>query len=500
MPAIRTPWSIYLAAMTVGACAYLAGPLHHPVMFNLLGASSAVAIVLGARRHLEPGRRGAWYLVATGQALFIAGDVIAYNYPVLVGGELPFPSLADVVYLACYPAIVGGLVMLIQRRDATRDRASHIDSLIVTVGVGTLTWVYLIAPYAHDEALTTAARLTSIAYPVMDLLVVAVALRLAVGRGRRGAAWTLLLAGIVVLFVTDAVHGVLRLSSGYEVGGVLDGGWLLSYALLGAAALHDSMRGLSDPAPGSDPRLTRRRLAMLGAASMLAPGVALLRTVLDEPVDVAVISVASITLFALVLARLAGLVRLHEAAGRLLAHRASHDDLTGLPNRALFRACVDQAVARVRRSGGTVAVLYLDLDDFKMVNDHFGHAAGDELLTAVARRLDATVRAPDMTARLGGDEFAVLLDGVEGDAGAIRAAERIIAVFGAPVSIGLRDVPVRTSIGIARLSAQDAEMDADSLLRAADLAMYTAKHSGIRYAFSDPQLADDRPGTGLVQP
>ena len=83
----------------------------------------------------------------------------------------------------------------------------------------------------------------------MDLLVVAVALRLAVGRGRRGAAWTLLLAGIVVLFVTDAVHGVLRLSSGYEVGGVLDGGWLLSYALLGAAALHDSMRGLSDPAP-----------------------------------------------------------------------------------------------------------------------------------------------------------------------------------------------------------------------------------------------------------
>ena len=165
MPAIRTPWSIYLAAMTVGACAYLAGPLHHPVMFNLLGASSAVAIVLGARRHLEPGRRGAWYLVATGQALFIAGDVIAYNYPVLVGGELPFPSLADVVYLACYPAIVGGLVMLIQRRDATRDRASHIDSLIVTVGVGTLTWVYLIAPYAHDEALTTAARSTSIAYP-----------------------------------------------------------------------------------------------------------------------------------------------------------------------------------------------------------------------------------------------------------------------------------------------------------------------------------------------
>ena len=484
---MRAPWSVYLAAMAVGACAYLAGPLQHPVTFNLLGASSVVAIVVGARRHLPMGGRGAWYLVAIGQALFIAGDVLAYNHPVLFGGELPFPSAADVLYLACYPAIVGGLVMLIHRRDVTSDRGSLIDALIVTVGVGTVTWVYLIAPYAQNDALTMPARLTSVAYPVMDLLVAAVALRLAIGRGRRGTAWMLLLGGVIALFATDAVHGVLRLHGGYEVGGLLDGGWLLSYALFGAAALHHSMRGLSDPVPGLAPRLTWGRLTMLAAASMLAPGAALLRTLFDEPLDVAVISIASIALIALVLARLAGFVRLQEAAGRLLAHQASHDDLTGLPNRTLFRTRVDEAIARNRRSGGDVAVLYLDLDDFKLVNDRLGHGAGDELLIEVARRLDASVRSPDMTARLGGDEFAVLLDGVDGEAGAVRAAERIVEAFGTPVAIGANAIALRTSIGIAPLGADDVEMDADGLLRAADVAMYEAKHANRRYAIGEPR-------------
>ena len=494
MTAFRRSWLIYLAAMTVGACAYLAGPLSHPVTFNVLGASSVAAIVIGARHHLGIGKRRAWYLVAAGQALFIAGDVLAYNFPSFFGGELPFPSIADVLYLACYPAIVGGLVMLIHHRDASRDGASLVDVLIVTVGVGTVSWVYLIAPYAQDDSLTMPVRLTSVAYPVMDLVVAAVALRLAVGRGGRGPAWTLLLGGVVALFATDAVHGALRLNGSYEVGGALDGGWLLSYAMLGAAALHGSMRGLSAPAPAVDPRLTWGRLAMLAVASMLAPGVALVRTLLHQPLDVTVISSASIAVFALVLTRMAGLVRLHEATGRLLAHRASHDDLTGLPNRALFRTRVDQAIARTRRGGDTLAVLFLDLDDFKTVNDSLGHAAGDELLTEVARRLDASVRAPDTTARFGGDEFAVLLDGIDGKAGAIRVTERIIDVLSAPVALGTCDIPTRTSIGIALLGPGDSEIDTATLLHAADVAMYAAKHSKRRYEIFDHGPATDADG------
>ncbi len=132
--------------MTAGAVMYLAGPLDRPVMFNLLGASSVAAIVIGTRRHLEAGRRSAWYLVAAGQALFIAGDVVAYNFPAFFGATLPFPSIADALYLACYPAIVGGLVLLIGQRGLKRDHAGLIDSLIITVGVGTVWWVYVIAP------------------------------------------------------------------------------------------------------------------------------------------------------------------------------------------------------------------------------------------------------------------------------------------------------------------------------------------------------------------
>jgi len=475
--------------MTAGAVMYLAGPLDRPVMFNLLGASSVAAIVIGTRRHLEAGRRSAWYLVAAGQALFIAGDVVAYNFPAFFGATLPFPSIADALYLACYPAIVGGLVLLIGQRGLKRDHAGLIDSLIITVGVGTVWWVYVIAPYVQDDSLTLPAKLTSIAYPVMDLLVAAAALRLAVGGGARGPAWALLLGGIFTLFATDAVHSGLQLSGGYESGGPLDGGWLLAYALLGAAALHGSMRGLAMPAQEIASRLTGARLAMLAAASMLTPCVALLRSFLGQSLDVTVIAVASIALFALVLARMAGLVRLNEASGRLLAHQASHDVLTGLPNRALFRTRVDQAIARSRRSGDMLAVLFLDLDDFKGVNDTHGHAAGDELLTEVARRLDASVRAPDTTARFGGDEFAILLDGIDGKQGAIRIAERILAALSVPAELGAAAVPLQTSVGIALHSPGDGDAGAAALLHAADVAMYDAKRSRSRFAMFDRDLA-----------
>ncbi len=228
---------------------------------------------------------------------------------------------------------------------------------------------------------------------------------------------------------------------------------------------------------------------MLAAASMLTPCVALLRSFLGQSLDVTVIAVASIALFALVLARMAGLVRLNEAAGRLLAHQASHDVLTGLPNRALFRTRVDQAIARSRRSGDMLAVLFLDLDDFKGVNDTHGHAAGDELLTEVARRLDASVRAPDTTARFGGDEFAILLDGIDGKQGAIRIAERILAALSVPAELGAAAVPLQTSIGIALHSPGDGDAGAAALLHAADVAMYDAKRSRSRFAMFDRDLA-----------
>jgi diguanylate cyclase (GGDEF)-like protein len=158
-----------------------------------------------------------------------------------------------------------------------------------------------------------------------------------------------------------------------------------------------------------------------------------------------------------------------------LAHRAFHDPLTGLANRALFADRVAHALARAGRQPETAAVLYVDLDDFKGVNDTLGHAAGDALLAVVAARLLNATRGCDTVARLGGDEFAVLLENVRDEADATTVAERVLAAVSTPAAVGGRLVGPRASVGIARAAPGTS---AEELLRDADTAMYDAKARG----------------------
>jgi diguanylate cyclase (GGDEF)-like protein/PAS domain S-box-containing protein len=179
--------------------------------------------------------------------------------------------------------------------------------------------------------------------------------------------------------------------------------------------------------------------------------------------------------------RPASLILAHDVTERhalqeRLAYQAFHDDLTGLPNRALLRDRIEHALASGCRDGSRVAVLFLDLDGFKVVNDSLGHAAGDELLAAVAARLQTCVRPGDSVARLGGDEFAVLLVEDRDDRAADVVASRALEAFRAPFDLDGRQVVVSASIGIATGSPVDAT--ADTLLRDADAAMYAAKWSG----------------------
>jgi diguanylate cyclase (GGDEF)-like protein/PAS domain S-box-containing protein len=160
-----------------------------------------------------------------------------------------------------------------------------------------------------------------------------------------------------------------------------------------------------------------------------------------------------------------------------LKHRAFHDALTGLPNRALFAKEAAAALAAARAIGRTAGVLFVDLDDFKVVNDTMGHAVGDELLVAVAARLASVIRASDTAARLGGDEFALLIDDAP-DADAVDAfAERIVAAFTEPFTLHEARVLATATVGVA--TSEDSG-DVDELLRHADLALYAAKGAGKR--------------------
>lgn len=177
-------------------------------------------------------------------------------------------------------------------------------------------------------------------------------------------------------------------------------------------------------------------------------------------------------------------ITVHKEAEERLGYLATHDPLTGLANRALFRDRLTQAVAFARREKRTAAVMLLDLDRFKPINDTLGHATGDVVLQEVAKRLRGCLRDSDSAARLGGDEFAVLLSTVSGSQGAVVVAQRMLQAIAQPFIFGARECAVTASIGIS-LYPTHAE-NAEALLSNADSAMYRAKKRRNCYELSHP--------------
>ncbi len=179
-----------------------------------------------------------------------------------------------------------------------------------------------------------------------------------------------------------------------------------------------------------------------------------------------------------------------------LRHQAFHDPLTGLANKALFLDRVEHAVARTQRGVGQLAILYMDLDNFKLVNDGLGHSGGDALLVAVTDRLLGCVRGADTIARLGGDEFAFLIEDAGSDAEPIEVAERILGAIRRPFVIGDQELAVTISVGVA-LSEPD--RGAAELIANADLAMYGAKRRGRdRYQIFDSARHHGPPTAGRI--
>jgi diguanylate cyclase (GGDEF)-like protein/PAS domain S-box-containing protein len=177
------------------------------------------------------------------------------------------------------------------------------------------------------------------------------------------------------------------------------------------------------------------------------------------------------------------LIKLHE---KELEHMAHFDALTGIPNRVLLADRMALAIAQTRRERCQLAVGYLDLDEFKPINDQYGHAAGDKLLIEITRRLKALLRGTDTIARLGGDEFVFLLLGLDGPAQCTATLERILEAIAQPVDLGEHQVSVSASIGVTLYPVDDA--DPDTLLRHADQAMYQAKQAGRnRFHLYDPE-------------
>jgi len=297
----------------VAGLAALAGfyALPHDTLFQdtiyypAIGLSSVVAIAVGIALYRPP-RPLPWLLFALGQLLFVLGDVLFGLYEHVFGGA-PSPSAADVLYVSGYPVLAAGLWLLVRQGSTRTDWTSLLDAAMVTVALGIVAWELLMVPYTRDDTLSTAEKLVSIAYPLGDVLLVAVAARLLFGVAVRTVSHELIVGSLVCLLVADPLYALLTIRGAYGSGSPIDSGWILSYLLFGAAALHPSMRYADEPVPETVARLTWLRLVFLALAALAAPAV-----LAYQPERVGVACTAALILLAG--ARLSGIVARHERA------------------------------------------------------------------------------------------------------------------------------------------------------------------------------------------
>jgi len=405
---------------------------------------------------------------ALGFVLFLA--VVRWERPP------PYPSVADAAWLAMYGLMLAGLAVLARRRLRRLSTLLVLDAAVGVLAAAALsvavlyrTIVSLAAPGIPDAAVAV-----SLAYPVLDLmlLVAFIGVLLAYEWRPPVSAWVLS-GGVVGFAVVDAIFVYLSAEGLFRPGTILSS---LSLAVMAVIAL----AGLLRNEPAENRREPLPNVVLPGVFALVCLGVLVYATQRSVPPLGVVLAGAGV---AVAIARTGLSFR---AVRAVAEHRreARTDELTGLPNRRAFNEILDRALARsaARRR---FALLIVDLDDFKAVNDSLGHHYGDELLRLSAPRLQQAVRAGDVVARVGGDEFAVLLADADGPL-AVRIAERLRAGFRRPFELGARSLVIAPSIGIA-LVPEDGREPVE-LLQHADLAMYEAKATRSGHALFSRQL------------
>jgi diguanylate cyclase (GGDEF)-like protein len=390
------------------------------------------------------------------------------------------PVVSALMYLPSY-VLLFATVLVAGARWGDGSVSAGLETVIVAAGAAIGGYPYLISPYV-DGSDGRGQVMLSIVSPVGDILVLC-GLVLLLPRMRRHPATWLMVIGMLAWLAADHAYRLQLLSDSYEPGGWVDLLWLAQYAAIGSAMWRSTWP--EQERVERSPRASWLKVLALGAAALAAPSwLAHSQLRFDDVRAKEVLlplTIATLVVVTLVMLRLALLVHAHSATterlhltvterqqlAETLRHQALHDGLTGLPNRAHLTA----EAARID-AGQDAVLAFIDLDDFKNVNDTLGHEAGDALLCAVADRLRSHTRAGDLVARLGGDEFAVLMPGIS-TWDARRRGERILDAITAPVTIRGQQVRVTASVGLAPLTA-----DYDAALAAADLAMYAVKKAG----------------------
>lgn len=438
-----------------------------------LGAAACSATVFaGLAARSEIGRqRTAWLALTLGLIGWLAGQLI-WSYYEVVARLDPFPSLADVGYLIL--PVGAGLALLLYPDDYSNFSLGRVllDGLIVAGSLFLVSWVTVLSPiYEASDPGDRLGLAVSLAYPLADVAILTIAVMVLIrAETHRRQVLTLLTVGIACIALSDSAFVLLNNTGNYATGGLTDLGWVGGFLLLTVAAA----AGRGGGQQGGDPD------QLPGWASVWLPYAPLVLAALvaaSRPTDAlntAPVWAAGALLLVAVLSRQLLAVSENRRLLAKVAEQARRDPLTGLANRTALYESLERALELGDRDGDSVAVLSLDLNDFKLVNDTFGHLAGDELLTLVAERLVSCVRTGDTVARLGGDEFVILLqDSVEE---CHVVANRILSAFDDPFTVHGHLIAILPSLGLTIADPGRPATSCDELLRQADVAMYTSKY------------------------
>ncbi|MFI5286461.1 MAG: putative bifunctional diguanylate cyclase/phosphodiesterase [Candidatus Dormibacteria bacterium] len=429
-------------------------------------------------------RRGrwGWGSLAGGLLFFTTGSVLWTTW-VQYFNPVPYPSIADACFLAFFVLAFLGIGLLVRETVPRTSRTIWVDGLIAALGVAALEATLVIGPIAHANSGDFGTVATNIAYPIADLVLLTMVVAVFAVRGwRPGRLWWTLGIGLVIFAAADSVY-VLRVTSGtYVTGTPLDSLWLIG-ALFMAFAAWQSMGADIKNAATVQPTTVVPVLFLLSSLGVVVYATA-------RPVLPLGVVLATATLI-IAIARSAYAFRQLRALAEI-TREARTDELTGLPNRRLFferlHGCLEPMPTPNR-----IAVLMIDLDRFKEINDSLGHHVGDDVLRQLGPRLTAAVGSIGTVARLGGDEFGLILSPLVDTAAATVAAERVREALRQPFQLEGMSLRVDASIGIAL--APDHGTTPESVLQKADVAMFVAKHAHVPwqiYSSAHDQNALDR--------
>jgi diguanylate cyclase (GGDEF)-like protein len=427
------------------------------------------AVLVGLRAMLYRRDRLAWTVLAIGAGCFCAGNLY-YDVALRSMAVVPIPSLQDGLDLMFYPCAYVFVVLQLRRQISRLPLSVWLDGSVPALGVAALSAAYLFGLVVTDTSGSTATVVTNLAYPIGDLVlltVIVAAFGLFAWHPPR--MWWIIGVGMGALALADFAYLFEASRNTYQPGTWVDLLWIIGLGSLALAA--------REPAP---------ELVMVkkvsGAAALVVPSLfaftslGLLVVAARSKMPLAAVSLAAATIVVAVLRTWLTFRELSQlSATRLLART---DDLTGLPNRRHFHQAVDNGT---KDHGGRQAVMILDLDRFKEINDSLGHHVGDQLLTELGSRLTMTLGEGNLLARLGGDEFGILVPGADARQAAEVAGVLLRALRGRFELAGV-SLHVDASIGVALFP--DHANNVGGLLQHADIAMYRAKNAHTGYELS----------------